>query len=212
MGPERGLEVPVEPLHYSVRLRVVGRRRRVLNAQESAEAGKDLPGKLGAPVGHNLGWRSKPGNPLFTECGGDSVGGDVGEFDGLQPARVTVDDGEEVAVAIHLLQGPHQVKMYDLKGGRIRRELSSGWPEMSRHFGLLTGLTLVHPVGDVAGETAPHIGPPDQTLGSLNTRVREAVHRIENSPPERHRHDDASSPAGHIGDETVWLALQLEGR
>ena len=83
--------------------------------KQRRQLGPQLGRELAATFRDNGGRRPKPGYPVPKEGSSTVLGGNRGQGNGLQPPRISVNNREEVAVALGLREGAHNVQVKSLE-------------------------------------------------------------------------------------------------
>ena len=156
-GGEGVVENPVDAFHHAVGLRVVGRGRDVVGANELCNGGEELTGELGASVGRDDGGGAVAANPVVDEVAGDVVGCNRAERDGFDPTGEAVDHGEDVAVPIMRGERAEKVEVDVAVASFWKGELLQLRADVAMDLRGLAGCTLAAPLFDVLLECLPDV-------------------------------------------------------
>ena len=101
-GDQAFLQGTVLPLDHPITLGVVGGCQLVRDAKTLGQLGPQLRRELAATVSNDGLRDSKTRHPVAKESLGTGLGSDVRHRIGLQPPSITVDDRQQVRVALGL--------------------------------------------------------------------------------------------------------------
>ena len=135
----------MESLDQSIRLRMVGGRGLMLDAQDPVQFFPQCPGELGTAIRDNVVWHSKLGDPGPDEGLGDGLRHGVPERDRLRPPGITVHDGEKVAVVFGGRESSHEVYVKATELSVRSGEVLDRCPGVLRGLGTLAGVALAAP-------------------------------------------------------------------
>ncbi len=99
------------------------------------------------------------------------MGGRGRKRNSLNPTGGSVNDGENVGVALRGRKGSYQVNMNVGKTTGRDRNGNRGRGNVFVNFGSLTGNALLCPEIDVPGHAVPKEAGSDQATGSSDTRM-----------------------------------------
>ena len=176
-----------------------------------AEERPDLRCKLHSSVSCDVGRHTKPGNPALHQGICTGPGRCRLERNSLQPSGGSVNDGEDVCVA--LLGGwqrSHQVKM-DVAEPPARD--GDGLQRSSRLLGNLAPLACLAvpaPGSNIRVHAWPHKPGCQQSAGCSRARVSHVVARLKYSPSVAGRHDRSPNPPRDVSKQAGSLNLLLQ--
>ena len=132
---------------------------------------------------------AKAGNPDTEEGTGAGFSGDVREGDGLQPAGKSVDNGEEILLALCFRERTDNVKVQILKTPIRHGERSEGSSSMAGDLGPLARQARPAEGLNLGRHAAPDETPANVAKKSVAALVDQAVRTVQQAGNQRSRDD-----------------------
>ena len=182
-GAQGVFKLPVHPLHHPVGLWMVSGIELALHTQLLAEAGPERGDELAALVRGEERRHAKTRDP----CGGEGMRAcgclDVPEWDGFQPARGTVDHGEEISVPLWSCgERPDQVNVHVGEAMAWHMNGLHGGGGLFGDLHACTVLAVPAPCDHVLVHLLPDYPGGEEPPGGTDTGMDELVKGVEDCP------------------------------
>ena len=203
-GHETVLEGPMEALNHSVRLWVISSCLLVRDAQETGEFLPKPGRKLAAPVSHNGGRDSKPGNPVTEESEGTGLGRDSRHRNSLHPPRKSVHHSQEIAVALGLGERTNEVKVDGGEAAVGHVQGGQGSLGVSCNLGALAMKARATKMLCISRHLPPHKSTAKVAEEGIPTRMDQSMGGVQKQGYQLSGNDGTRGGRGHrrVAEET----------
>ena len=178
------LQLALKTFGNSIDLWVVGGGAIVPDSQKAHKGSPEVGLALSATVGGDAARTTEPCDPPLQQCTHTGFCGDAGQRDSFRPTAVTVNAGEDVAVAFRRRMWADKVYMDGVETTVGELEPLDGGCCVPVDLGPLTRDAGSCPLAYISVQPIPHEAFSDELTGAIGARVSEIVHVVEHCSSE----------------------------